>query len=211
MRFICIICIFLIGSIAAAATTASTALTLAAGSGTGVTSVVRTDGTTVYRLDYARTVSFTTSGSAITATVMTVKGYDIYGASMSEAISVPTTASTTTSGKKAFKDIISITPSVSNTNTISAGISNIFGLPVRVTDVAYLSSIRWAQTLAQDAGTFTAAVQGTASTTTGDVRGTYAPSSNANGTYRLVIGILLPAIAVGPNATAIGALGVTQA
>ena len=195
----------------AQATTASTAMTLSVGSGTGVTKTTNTAGTTIYQLDVARTITFTTSSSAITASVFTVSGYDIYGQSMTEAISVPTTASTTTTGKKAFKTVVSITPSVSNTNTVSAGVSNVYGLPVRVTDVAYIASAKWAQTLAQDAGTFVAAVQGTASSTTGDVRGTYAPSSNANGTYRLVMGILLPAIAVGPNATQTGALGVTQA
>jgi len=195
---------------AAQATTASTAMTLSVGSGTGVIKTTNVAGSTVYQLDTPRTVTITTGGSAITASVFTVSGYDIYGASMTEAISVPVTASTTTTGKKAFKQIVSITPSVTNTNTVSAGISNVYGLPVRVTDVAYIGTVKWAQTLAQDAGTFVAAVQGNSSTTTGDVRGTYAPSSNANGTYRLVMGILMPAIAVGPNATLVGAIGTTQ-
>ena len=50
-----------------------------------------------------------------------------------------------------------------------------------------------------------------ATTTTGDVRGTYTPATASNGIVRTVMGILLPAIAVGPNATRVGALGVTQA
>jgi len=37
------------------------------------------------------------------------------------------------------------------------------------------------------------------------------PSSAADGIKRLVMEIALPAIAAGPNATRIGALGVTQA
>ena len=198
---------------AAQSTTASTAMTLTAGSGTGVTQATSITGATVYVLDVARTVSFTTSSVAITASVLTISGFDIYGAAMTEAVSVPTTASTTTSGKKAFKTIVSITPSVTNTSTktISAGVSNVYGLPVRVTDAAYVADIGWAQSISNDSGTFVAAVQGTATSTTGDVRGTYAPSSNANGTYRLVMGIYMPAIAVGPNATQTGAIGVTQA
>ena len=44
----------------------------------------------------------------------------------------------------------------------------------------------------------------------GDVRGTYVPSSACDGTKRLVMGVLLPALAVGPNATRAGALGVNQ-
>jgi hypothetical protein len=196
---------------AAQATTTSSAMTLSVGSGTGVTKTLNTAGQTIYALDYARAITITTGGSTITASVFTVSGYDIYGQAMTEAISVPTTASTTTTGNKAFKVVVSITPSVSNTNTVSAGISNTYGLPVRVTDVAYIASVKWAQTLASNAGTFVAAAQGTASSTTGDVRGTFTPTSNANGTYRLVMAILLPAIAVGPNATVTGALGVTQA
>jgi hypothetical protein len=80
-----------------------------------------------------------------------------------------------------------------------------------MTNVAYVSSVRWDSTLAADAGTFVAAVTTAATTTSGDVRGTYVPSSATNGTKRLVMGVLLPAIAVGPNSTRTGALGVTQA
>ena len=49
-----------------------------------------------------------------------------------------------------------------------------------------------------------------ATTTTGDVRGTYVPATASDGICRTVMGILLPAIAVGPNATRVGALGVNQ-
>ena len=51
----------------------------------------------------------------------------------------------------------------------------------------------------------------TATTTTGDVRGTFAPSSAADGIKRAVVTVAVPGIAVGPNATRVGALGVTQA
>jgi hypothetical protein len=49
-----------------------------------------------------------------------------------------------------------------------------------------------------------------ATTTTGDVRGTFLPTTAADGVKRLVMTIALPAIAVGPNATRIGAVGVNQ-
>jgi hypothetical protein len=80
-----------------------------------------------------------------------------------------------------------------------------------VANVAYVASVKSNSTLAQDAGTFVAADTATATTTTGDVRGTYVPATASNGIVRTVMGILLPGIAVGPNATRIGALGVTQA
>jgi hypothetical protein len=80
-----------------------------------------------------------------------------------------------------------------------------------VFNVAYIASVKSNNTLAQDAGTFVAADTATATTTTGDVRGTYVPATASDGTVRTVMGILLPGIAVGPNATRVGALGVTQA
>jgi hypothetical protein len=49
-----------------------------------------------------------------------------------------------------------------------------------------------------------------ATTTTGDVRGTYVPSSATNGIKRLVMVIALPGIVAGANATRTGALGVNQ-
>jgi hypothetical protein len=51
----------------------------------------------------------------------------------------------------------------------------------------------------------------TATTSTGDVRGTFTPTTASDGIKRLVMTIALPGIAVGPNATRVGALGVTQA
>ena len=94
----------------------------------------------------------------------------------------------------------------------TAGFNDILGLPVRVTNAGYIVSVKWDGVLADDAGTFAAAdVTSPATTTTNDVRGTYLPSSAADGSKRLVMCIALPALAVGPNATRVGALGVTQA
>ena len=82
-------------------------------------------------------------------------------------------------------------------------------------DAGYLVRVGYNNTLANDTGGSSAFVAAdmtvTATTTTGDVRGTYVPSSATNGIKRLVVVIALPAIAVGPNATRAGALGSTQA
>jgi len=48
-------------------------------------------------------------------------------------------------------------------------------------------------------------------TSTSDVRGTVTLASASDGAKRLVAMLAMPAIACGPNATRIGALGVTQA
>lgn len=193
------------------ATASAYTSTITLTAGTGTTSVVRQDGVTVVQLDVPRAVAVTIGAGTITNRNVTISGYDIYGQAMSEVIATGTTQSTTVNGKKAFYQIASATVSGAVGATIALGTTDILGIPVRMTNVAYVASVRWDSTLATDAGTFVAAVTTTATTTTGDVRGTYVPSSATDGAKRLVMGILLPAIAVGPQATRTGALGVTQA
>ena len=142
---------------------------------------------------------------------ITVSGYDYYGQAMSEAITSSAAVSTAVNGKKAFYQISGITTSGATGTALTVGTTDILGIPVRVTNVAYVASVRTNSTLAQDTGTFVAADTATATTTTGDVRGTYVPGTASNGIVRTVMGVLLPGIAVGPNSTRVGALGVTQA
>jgi hypothetical protein len=189
-----------------ASQTASGAGSLTLTAGTSTTSVVRNDGTTVVQLDYPRALQVNCS---TTARAFTVSGYDYYGQAMTEQITV-VTAGTAVFGKKAFYQISGVTIAGSATACV-VGTSDVFGFPVRVIDAGYLVSNVWNNTLDNDAGTFAAAITATATSTTGDVRGTYKPSSASDGTKRLVCAIALPAIAAGPNATRLGALGVTQA
>ena len=152
-----------------------------------------------------------TFANTITAVNSTVSGYDIYGQAMSEVIASSTSASTAVNGKKAFYQISGITVAAPNGNSIAFGTTDILGSPVRILDNAYIVHAGYNNTLADNAGNATAAATATATTTTGDVRGTFAPSGATDGAKRLVMTIALPAIAVGPNATRVGALGVTQA
>jgi hypothetical protein len=195
-------------NIAASQTPAAAgALTLTAG--TSVTSVVLNTGVTVLQLDCPRAVSITqvTGG---TARAFTVSGYDYYGQAMSEQIT--SVAAATTNGKKAFYQISGITVAGGGTTTaITVGTTDILGAPVRILDLGYIVHAGYNNTLADNAGTAVAAVTATATTTTGDVRGTFVPASATDGIKRLVMTIALPAIAVGPNATRTGAFGVTQA
>lgn len=183
------------------------AFTLAAG--TGVTSRVRADGTTEFVLDTPRCVTVTATG-ANTATY-TILGYDQYGQSMSATIAAPSTSTVATT--KAFKTVVSVTNAnaTAGTNGLTVGFNDKLGLPVRVTDVGYVTSVKYNATLAADAGTFVAAdTTSPATVSTTDVRGCYTPSGACNGTKRLVMTIALPAIACGPNATRIGVAGVDQ-
>lgn len=192
-------------NIAASQTAAGAgAVTLTAG--TSAKSVVLNNGTTAIQVDVPRAIKVNCS---TTARAFTVSGYDYYGQAMSEVITVAT-AGTAVTGLKAFYQVSSVTIAGSATAVV-VGTSDVLGIPVRVTNVAYVASVKSNNTLAQDAGTFVAADTVTATTGTGDVRGTYAPATASNGIVRTVMGILLPGIAVGPNATRVGALGVTQA
>lgn len=192
----------------AVAQTAAGASSLTLTAGAGVTAVRKTNYLTVYRLDCPRAVVITQAGAG-TQRDFTVSGYDIYDQPMTETIT--SNVGSTATGLKAFYQIASIAVSGATTTDCSVGTSDVLGIPVRVTDPVYVASVKWDSTLTQDGGTFTGADTTTATATSGDVRGTYVPSSSTDGSKRLVMGILLPAIAVGPNATRNGALGVTQA
>ena len=185
----------------AASQTASAAGAVTLTAGTSAKSVVRPDGVSVIQLNTPRALQINTS---TTARTITISGYDYYGQPMTEAITVAT-AGTAKSGKKAFYQIASAT--INGTATaVTIGTADI------CFDAGYVVKVGWNNTLAQDAGTFTVAdMTNPATSTTGDVRGTYQPSTASDGIKRLVMTIALPGIAVGPNATRTGALGVTQA
>lgn len=184
-----------------------TATSLALTAGAGVTVFNDGLGTLRYRLDTPRSVTLTSGGNASNAT-FTIRGFDVYGQPMTQTLTGPNT--TTVQTTKAFASVVSVTASTTPGATTSVGTGDRFGLPVRVTDIGYISAVKWAGVLAQDAGTVTVADGATATATTGDVRGTYQPSSASNGTRRLVMCIAVPGIACGPNATRLGAFGVTQ-
>lgn len=143
---------------------------------------------------------------------VTISGYDYYGQPMTESITSSSAVSTAVNGKKAFFQIVSATIAGAPGSSITIGTTDIFGLPVRCIDVGYVVKVGWNNTLLQNAGTFVVAdMTNPATSTTGDVRGTFTPTTASDGQKRLVMTIAVSAIAVGPNATRTGALGVTQA
>jgi len=173
----------------------------------GAKYVFRPEGVPVVQLDCARAVSVTLAAGG-TATTITITGFDEYGQRMSEAIT--SVASATTNGKKAFYQILSVATSAATVAAVTVGTTQLIGMPIRVTSGVYISHVGWDTGFAIDTGTLAVADTAAATTTTGDVRGTFSPSSAPNGIRRLVLGIMLPAIAAGPNATRIGAFGVNQ-
>lgn len=193
--------------IAALQTTAGAA-NLVLTAGTGATQVVNSFGETVIQLDVPRNVTLTSAGN-ISAVNFTITGRDIYGQLMTVTRVGPN--ANTVATLKAFRQIISVAASAAVGTNTSVGFGDVFGLPYRCTDAGYIVKSGWAGTLAQDAGTFVAAdTTSPATASTGDVRGTYLPSSAANGTRRLVFTYVLPGIASGPSATDTGVYGVAQ-
>jgi hypothetical protein len=186
---------------------AAGSLTLLQTSTLGGKYITRADGTNVVQLDCPRAVSATLASSG-TATTITITGFDQYGQRMSEAIT--TVANATTNGKKAFYQIIGVTTSAATSQAVTVGTTQLLGVPVRVTNGVYICHVGWDSGFAIDSGNLAVADTATATTTTGDVRGTFSPSSAPNGIRRLVLGIMLPAIAAGPTATRLGAFGVNQ-
>jgi hypothetical protein len=161
----------------------------------------------------ARAVSVTGATSGTGGTFV-VRGYDLYGVPMTENI-IATAGATTVPGKKAFKFITSITPSFTDAHNYSFQTTDFIGFPVRVDSFAYadIAYINGARIVA--ATGFTAAVTTDPATAiTGDVRGTYALQSAANGTNALQIWVK-GSVANLVNATNIttyrtGLLGVRQ-
>lgn len=157
-----------------------------------------------------RAVNVDTSSSANTTQTVTITGTDYWGQAQTETIAMNGTAAV--AGLKAFKTVTQVAVSAAITGTMTIGSTDTFGLPYRVTDAGYIVRAGWANALADDAGTFVAAdTTSPATATTGDVRGTYTPSSAADGAKRLVLGLALTALQAGPNATQTAAIGVTPA
>ena len=171
--------------------------------GTSATSGVAT-------FNCCRNVSIVSSSASDTTQTVTVTGTDFWGQAQTSRLTINGT--TTVNGLKGFKTITAVYVSAVFVGNLSVGMGDSFGLPYRVTDAGYLLRTGWAGAVADNAGTFTAADTATASVTSGDVRGTFLPATSAsNGSRRLVIAIGLTAIAAGPDATQVGAIGVTPA
>lgn len=154
----------------------------------------------VATLDVPRNVIIDAAGAA--TAVLTVTGTDVYGIPMSEAITLNGT--TAVAGKKAFKTITNVAASAAATDFF-VGTGDVFGLPIRANSRNYVLTA-WNSAFVTT-GTFVAAVTTSpATTTTGDVRGTFAPADAADASKRLTLWVY-----VADDDTQTGLYGVTQA
>lgn len=170
-----------------------------AGAGSALINGALASGGTV-TLDVPRNVIVDAAGAA--TAVLTVTGTDVYGIPMSEAITLNGT--TAVAGKKAFKKITSVAASAAATDFF-VGTGDVFGLPFRADSRNYCLTA-WNGAFVTT-GTFVAAVTTSpATTTTGDVRGTFAPADAADGSKQLTVWMFIE-----DDDTQTGLYGVTQA
>jgi hypothetical protein len=157
---------------------------------------------TTTTLDFPRAVQIVSSTTDTTQTAL-VTGKDMYGQPMSESIAFNGT--TPVFGKKAFLTISSIYVTPLLAGNASVGTSDILGLPYAVNSRNYVQTA--VNGTFVTTGTLTAAVTTSpATTTTGDVRGTFAPATATDGSKRYTMYIFVK----DPD-TQTGLYGVTQA
>jgi hypothetical protein len=157
--------------------------TLADGLATGINGALASGGETV--LDVPRAVVAAWTGTA----VVTVHGFDQYGNAMRES----SASGTSLTGKKAFKRVTDVTTSA-NITALTVGTGKVLGLPVFLPGAAHV--IRELQNGAAPTAGATVAGDLTAPTaTTGDVRGTYAPNTNPNGSNSIQLVLALDDVA----------------
>ena len=139
----------------------------------------------------SRAVKIVSTTSQVVQT-FTVNGLDVYGYPMTEVITLSGTTATTTNGKKAFKYISSVTPSVTDaTGNYSVGTQDVIGFPLRSDNYQigadFDVTMMMNNAAIASATGYTAAVLTTPTNATGDVRGTYALQTASNGTLRFIV------------------------
>lgn len=135
---------------------------------------------------FGRNVTVDMTGASTTA-VITVTGEDYLENAMSEAITLNGT--TAVAGKKAFAKVTDVSiDATANVAGLDVGFGDVLGLPFYVPSVDHVL-LELENNVTATAGTFVAGVDSAATTTTGDVRGTYDPNSACDGAknFRVVV------------------------
>lgn len=141
-----------------------------------------------------RTISLTKASTDATALTYTVNGRDQYGIKMTETITASTLSSVGV-GKKAFKYISSIVPATTTINStgIGIGFTDTFGFPLAayyfgMTGVVCSSLPGTPTLMVLSTANAVVASTATATSTTGDVRGTFSSTVATNGSTLTGVG-----------------------
>ena len=135
----------------------------------------------------SRCLQYVTTAGAAAGTV-TATGMDVYGVLIHETATM--NGATPVIGNKAFKYVISVVPNYTDaTHPVSVGTTYKIGMPMILSTfaTAYSTVFYPAPTQITAVTGYTAPVGGTATATTGDVRGTYTLQAASNGANRLQV------------------------
>lgn len=135
---------------------------------------------TPYQVDVPRNLTYVSSSAGDTTQTVTVRGFDVYGVPMTEAVTM--NGVTPVVGKKAFSVVTSYQASAALAGTLSLGTGVVFGMPF-VLNRKRLAFAENVDDATVTTGTFVIADAATPTATTGDIRGTYAPSAAPNGAH----------------------------
>ncbi len=133
---------------------------------------------------FGRGVEIDSSGAGDTTQTATVTGTDYLGNAMSEVIAFNGT--TAVAGKKAFATVTQVAISAALAGNATCGTTDVLGLPFYLGTVD-APVIELADNATATAGTTVGGVDAAATTTTGDVRGTYDPNSACNGAINFAL------------------------
>lgn len=165
-----------LGAPAAASATSVAAAQAVVGAGNAtINGALATAG--VATTDVPRNLQIVSSNAGDTTQTVTATGKDVYGQTMTELIALNGT--TPVLGVKAFKSISQLAVSAALVGNLSVGTGGKLGLPYRPVVGGFVRGRLNEDTA--DAGTYVAPIRTTSTTTTVDVRGTYAPAGALNG------------------------------
>lgn len=159
------------------------------------------------------------AGTTDATTTYTVVGFDVYNYRMSDAIVGATAGSSagvavTATGKKGFKYIQSVTPSGTSASTwTSVGTADIVSYPLTAYEFA-LTTTMFASATITGTGYTQPSTYTTATSTSGDARGTYTASAAFDGSgtstgKKLMMQVFVPPWAFSPNTSSPGAISST--
>ncbi len=183
--------------IALAQTVSGTTFTLTAGSGTSLVTIPPVGGTQYIDLGGARVLQAVGRSASAAATAIVINGLEEMvlsdgtlgaGAAMSEQITGPVGNGVSVLGNKAFRYIAYPNGVRASGNTVSSveiGIVDRVGFPIAVRDGGDIDIFWNGVPITVSTGLTLADTTSPATTTTGDVRGTWPLASAAQGTRRL--------------------------
>jgi hypothetical protein len=134
---------------------------------------------------FGRCVSLFSTGN-LSGVNFSIFGFDYYRQPMVEALAGPNVS--TVSSKKAFYAVTRVSVTATLATAVEVGTIDRFGLPLVLKSRNRLVRIGWDDVVATDAATLVLGdATSPATATTGDPRGTVAPSTAANGVRELTV------------------------